>query len=357
MSHALTGFAGSVDEQRRVNARTSAIVYVGVLAVSAVLGVLTLKSAPHPFALPFTMLLITSIVVAVKPVAGVYIVVFFTLFTDSVVSPWYPFTKNLSSRESILFLSDAVAISPLEMVLAITMTAWLLRLFIDRRSITFVRGRLLVPMLVFVGFLFLGFFYGLGTGGDRYAAIWEFRPFLYLPITYLLVTNLLSTRRQYHRLAAVMLAAVVIQSLLGLQVLRRLTPAQRKGLESLVAHGSAVQMSVVILVGVAAWLLPKAPRTIRWLVPLAIIPVGWVWMVSQRRAAVIGLVVGIILLGLLLSKLQPAPAARRRADLRRARGGLRRCVLALRGVLGRLPGPGHQDGDRARRRVGEGPEL
>jgi O-antigen ligase len=66
-----------------------------------------------------------------------------------------------------------------------------------------------------------------------------------------------------------------------------------------------VQISVVILAALAVWLLPGAPRSMKWLVPLAVIPVGWVWLVSQRRAAVVALAVAIILLGLVLAKLNP----------------------------------------------------
>ncbi len=279
--------------------------YLGILAVSGLLGLVTIRSQPAPFALPLAMLLAVSTIVAVRPRAGLYLVVFFTLFTDGSISPWYPFAKNLSSRESILYVSDSINISPLEVVLLITAMAWLLHLLIDRTGRPFVRGALLRPVMVFTGFLFMGFVFGLATGGDRYAAIWEFRPFLYLPITYVLLTNLLTTRRHYHRLAAVAVVALVTHALLALQVLSGLSATSREGLDSLVAHGSAVQMSVVLVVPLAAWLLPKAPRSARWLLPLAALPIGWVWLVSQRRAAVIGLAVSMIVLGVLLTKLNP----------------------------------------------------
>jgi hypothetical protein len=300
---ALAGPVGTVEQQRRIDARSWVAMYVVVLGLSAVLGVLTLRSAPTPFAIPLTVLLLASALVAVKPVAGLYIVGFFTLLTDSSISPSYPFAKNLSSHESMLYLADSVIVSPLEIILLVTAVAWLLRLFIDRRSIEFVRGSLFVPMIVFSGFLAMGFIFGMATGGDRYAAIWEARPFLYLPVGYLLLVNLFTTRRQYQLLGIAMLLGVTTHAFLALQVLERMSAAQREAIESLVDHGSAVQFSLVIFLAAAAWLVPRTPLAIRWGSLLAVIPVGWVWLASKRRAAVIGLVVGLVVLGILLARL------------------------------------------------------
>ncbi len=300
MGYALTAYPANVDEQRRINTRTWAAMYVGVLGFCAVLGLLALQTAPRPFALPFTMLLLISAVVAVKPIVGIYLVAFFTLFTDVSITPWFPFAKNMSSQESILYVGDQVIISPLEVVLAVTTVAWLLRLLIDRTSTGFVRGRLLAPMLSFTAFLFLGIVFGLATGGDRYVAIWEFRPLLYLPLVYLLLTNLFTTRRHYQRLALVLLVAVLAHTALALQKWAALSGEDRDELESLVDHGSAVQMGAVLMVAIAAWLLPKAPRSVRWFALVASVPVGWVWLISERRAAVVALTVSLIFLGVLL---------------------------------------------------------
>ncbi len=120
---------------------------------------------------------------------------------DTVTVPWYPFTKNLSSRESILFIADGLTINPLEIIILAH------RAVVDpahaRRSPTgsCKRGVMWKPMMVFTGFVFLGLVYGLSRGGhDTTVAVWEIRPLLYLPILYVLITNLLTTARQYERL-------------------------------------------------------------------------------------------------------------------------------------------------------------
>jgi O-antigen ligase len=280
-------------------------VYLCVLGFSVVIGAITVASAPAPLALPLTMLTLTAVVVTARPVVGIYLIGFLTLFTDGTVSPWYPFLKNMSSRESILYLNNAMFTSPFEVVLGITAVAWLLRLLIDRGGGTFVRGRLLWPMVAFGGFVLLGVVVGVGTGGDRYVALWEFRPLLYVPILYVLVTNLFTSREQYRRLGALMLVALVIHAFLAMIVYAVLSAAERKELESLVGHASAVQMGVVLFAAIAVWLLPKTPWSWRVLVPLAALPVGWAFLVSQRRAAIVALAAAILLLGILLTRLNP----------------------------------------------------
>jgi hypothetical protein len=293
----------SVRQQSRVNARTWLLVYVGILALAAFLGLVTMRYAPLMFPLPFAFLITAVTLTLIRPVFGVYIIAFFTFLTDGSITPWYPFAKNLSSRESMLYVSDALTISPLEVVLIVAVMVWALGLLVDPAARSFVRGRLFVPMMTFSGLLAMGFLYGIVTGGDRYAAVWEFRPFLYLPLVYVLVTNLFTNRRDYHRLAVVIAAALVGHAVLSLRRLSTLSAAQVERLESLVDHGSAVQMSVILLAALSAWLIPQVPRTTRRLLLLAAIPVGWVWLVSERRAAVIGLVVGAILVGLFLTQL------------------------------------------------------
>jgi O-Antigen ligase len=302
VSSSLT-YAVSVDEQRRQDRRTWAVMYLGILAVSAVLGLVAMTSAPNPFSLPLTMLLIASVLVVVKPVAGPYLIAFFAVMSDGVINPWYPFTFGLSNQDSILFVTDSLTVSPLEILVVLTAMGWLIHLLFDRRSAVLVRGALWRPMAVFTGFVLWGFVVGLGTGGNRYVAIWEVRPILLLPVFYVLVTNLFTTRRQYVRLGGAFLLALVVHSVLALQTLSTLSAAERKSLESLVAHPAAVQLSVVLFVALASWMIKGVPASLRWCSLAAAIPVGWVWLVSQRRAAVIGFAFSIIVFGMLLTKL------------------------------------------------------
>ena len=127
-------FVASVDDQRRQDGRTWAVMYLGVITVSAALGLIALQSAPRFFSLPLTMLLISSVLVIVKPVAGPYVIAFFAVMSDGVINPWYPFTFGLSNQASVLFVTNSLTISPLELLLILTAVGWLLRLLIDRSS-------------------------------------------------------------------------------------------------------------------------------------------------------------------------------------------------------------------------------
>lgn len=305
MTTAGTLILTSVDQQRRANDRRWLTMYLGVLAAAAVLGVLTMQRAPAPFPVALTMLLMASIVVAARPVAAIYLSTFFLLVTDAAISPTYPFGKNLSSSESMLFVAHGLIISPFELVLAIALVALLLRRLLDLPKVKLTRGGLLWPLMAFSGLLFVGFAFGLATGGNRYVAAWEFRPILILPIFYFLITNLFTSRKQYHHLAIVALVALLIHSLLALQAYSQMDAVQREELESLLGHQSAVQMNLVIIAAMAVWMLPKFGLLARVALPVIAVPVGWAYLVSERRSAVIGLAVAVIFLGILMAKINP----------------------------------------------------
>jgi hypothetical protein len=204
-----------------------------------------------------------------------------------------------------MFLADGIIITPFEILLSITFVAWLLHLLIDRRETSFVRGGVLTPMLVFAGFVVAGFVIGEATNGNRYVAVWEARPLLYLPITYVLVTNLLTSRRAYHVLAVVMGTAWLAHAVLALDSWASMSAVQRERLDSLVDHPSAVQMNVILFAAIAAWMVPRVPGVIRLVLLAAAVPVGWAWLVSERRSAMIGLAVGLIVLGIVMVRLNP----------------------------------------------------
>src|SRR5262245_39335011 len=124
----------TADEQRRANDRTWKIVYLAFLGLSGFLGLVAVGSAPKLLALPLTMLFLTVGLVVARPVAGVYLIGFFSLFSDAAVSPWYPFTKNMSSHESVLYVSNALILTPLEVLLALMLVGLALRILVDRGS-------------------------------------------------------------------------------------------------------------------------------------------------------------------------------------------------------------------------------
>ena len=127
---------------------------------------------------------------------GVYLVRLLHARRRLVDGPWWPFTKNMSSRESILYLADGLSINPLEMLLAVTASGWLLQR-LGGPDWHFCAGALFWPLVVFTGFVVVGLLHGQASGGDRRVAIFEARPLLYMASCYVLVTNLFTNRLQY----------------------------------------------------------------------------------------------------------------------------------------------------------------
>ena len=119
-----------------------------------------------------------------------------TLVSDIVTVWWFPFAKNLSSWESIMYLSNGVSVSPLEITVV-----WALAVTSYRNLAS--TGRilrktpLLVPFAAFGAFALFGLVRGLSRGGDSRAAIFEIRPLILLPLLYVLVVNVCRTRLSF----------------------------------------------------------------------------------------------------------------------------------------------------------------
>ena len=325
-------FVVSVDDQRRQDGRTWAVMYLGVITVSAVLGLIALQSTPRFFSLPLTMLLISSVLVVVKPVAGPYVIAFFAVMSDGVINPWYPFTFGLSNQASVLFVTNSLTISPLELLLILTAVGWLLRLLIDRSSPRPGAGRAVAAH---------GGLHRVHLLRHRRRPRHRWEPVcrhLGVPALPAAAGPVRARDEPVHdppslRVAGRGRAALTRGALRpgAAGTLASCRPRSAPPLESLVAHPAAVQLSIVLFVAIASWTIKGAPRWLRWLSLVASVPVGWAWLVSQRRAAVIAFAFSIIVLGVLLTEAEPAAPPQGRAGVRPRLRGLHRRLLELRG--------------------------
>ena len=289
----------SVAAQRRLDRRRWRLLYTQVVTIALVCAGLAYLTAPKPFSIAFLGLVILCIAVVISPILGIYGSVLMTMVGDNVTVPWYPFTKNLSSHESILFVADGLTINPFEITIFITAMSWILRVLGDSDWRLY-RGALYKPMLVFTGFVLFGLVYGLGRGGNTTIAVWEVRPLLYIPIMYVLITNLLTTARQYELMFMCAVVGVIVQSLLALQYFRSLDPQVRENLESLTEHAASIQVAALVIFVFAIWLLPRCSHIRRIWLTVGLVPCVWMFVLSQRRAAAIALIVGVFTLGILL---------------------------------------------------------
>ncbi len=269
-------------------------VYMAILGLTFVMGAVAVLRAPEPFPIALLVLVLACVAAFFRPAVGVYVLVFLTMVGDAVTMDWWPFTKNMSSRESIFFVNDQLFLSPLELLAGVTLIAWLIRQIADP-TWRFIRGRMFWPIAIFTGFVVFGFLRGAASGGDKRVAVFEGRALFYVLIVYVLVTNLLSTRRQYVRLVMTALVGVAIQSIFSLTYYLGLPGSERASLESLGEHSATIPMNALLILLIGS-LLFKCSRWIRWCSFLLAIPITWAYILSQRRAAMVALFVGVFIL-------------------------------------------------------------
>ena len=101
--------------------------FLTVLGVTFFFGALGFLYGPNAYPLALLLLVVTCVAAFLRPVIGVYLMLFLGLIGDTVTTGWWPFLANLSSRESVLFVDDRLILSPLEVVAAVTTAGWLLR--------------------------------------------------------------------------------------------------------------------------------------------------------------------------------------------------------------------------------------
>lgn len=289
----------SVALQRRHNAVSWWYGYAVCCGLALALAALTITSDVELFAPAAVVVLAGMIVCLAKPTWGVYFTVALALLGDSSIFPSYPFTKNLSSRESVLFVDDGLPVSPLDLLIAALVCGWLASMLATRQW-RLRRGRLFAPVAVLAAFTLVGLVWGLGRGGAPIVAYWEIRPLLYLFTLFVLITNLLDRPAQYRRLLWMVMVVIGVNALGALRQYAGLSVGEREDLESLGEHGAAVQGGLLVVFALATWLFTHRGLSGRWLlVPMAV-AAGWAMLLSERRAAMVGLFAAVVLVMIVL---------------------------------------------------------
>ena len=183
----------TVGGQRGIDRYQWRVILVAAVVFTVLLAGMGWRSAPSWSPVACAVLVVSCIAAFVRPSAGVYLIVVLTMIGDSIIWPWWPFTKNLSSRESILFVNDAVIVNPLELVMLVTFFSFFVRRMANPLW-RFRRDALFAPIMVFTGFVVAGFLRGQASGADRRIAIFEGRSLFYIAVIYVLVTNLFWSR-------------------------------------------------------------------------------------------------------------------------------------------------------------------
>jgi hypothetical protein len=292
-------------KQRRERIAGTVIITAGTAALAAALVLLT---GPLPLAIGFA-LLVGAAAIMLHPRAGLYLLLFSAIFLEQwgivgldPVTAQFPFYETLSGAYGV-----PLPVSPVEMVLLVTLAGALLPYAAGGKE-RFVRGKLFVPVLLFmalvVASLVFGFAGGGGVGPFWLNAAWaETRSFFYLAITYVLACNLIKTRAHLKTFTWLFIAAIAIKSVQGV-VRYFYVSANGLQVEAITGHEDVVFLAafVLLLGALLVWGrgLETAVRRQMWVMLAVMPPLVFTLLVTRRRLGFVVLGAALILMALAL---------------------------------------------------------
>ena len=211
--------------------------------------------------------------------------------------------KNFSSHESVLFVANAITISPIDVTLGFAFACLLVRRIAFQTPL--VKGALLSPAHGLHRIRHARSHVRHRAGGDTRVAVFEVRPFFYLPIVYVLTTNYCHTATHYRRMLWTAMVAVFGQLAAVAELLLPAQPGREASLESLGEHGSAVGMNTLFVLLIASFSFVDRRSRGRWLLAHGACRSAGSTSLSNRRAAVVGLLAGIAFLSVIVFWRQP----------------------------------------------------
>jgi hypothetical protein len=271
---------------------------LGVVTLTGVLGLGMLYFGTSSVIIGWVIFFLGILAILYQPRYGVYLILFLALLGDNVLTPWYPFVKNFSSAESIFYLTNGLIISPLEVYLVLTAIVWLGKAALQRKF-TLYKGPLFWPAMLFTAFWLFGIVFGLLKGGSLNIGLWEARPIIYLPIMLVLVSNLITSREQVNNLLWFIMVALLIEGIFGVWYFFVQAHGDIHSVAEITEHASAVHMNTLFVLVLAAWVYKASPAK-RYLLPLFIPVVAITYLVTQRRAAFLGLFIALLLMAIVL---------------------------------------------------------
>ena len=234
-----------------------------------------------------------------EPRYGIYAIMLFALMGDNKMSWWLPFTKNFSSKESLLYLSDSLPFSPQELCIALVIGVWLARMII-RREYKLEMTDLFWPVMIFTGFLGFGLLYGISQGGAANIAMWESRPIFYMTAMFLMSSNLLTERKHYNILIWFIMIALFFEGIIGIWYTMIWEQFDLSSIDDLAEHSAAQHMNTIYIFAIASWLYLNVSLRKRFIIPILCLPVVIIYILSQRRAAFLTMGIALVIMCFIL---------------------------------------------------------
>jgi hypothetical protein len=289
----------TVAAQKRRSAHVWWVSYAGVLGLTICVAGLGYLTAPAPLSLGVLVLFVLLAAVVARPELGLWFIAFFGVAGDPITVQWYPFAKTMSTPQSMLYVSNAAIVYPNELLVAAALLGWILRMAATRRW-ELHRGALFRPMMTFGFFLFVGLVVGLARGGNPTVALWEVRPLLLLVAIYVVATNLVRTPAAFRRLWSALMAGVFVDAVFAIVYYNGLPAVSRAQADHLGDHSAALHANAFFIL-MAAMGVMAARSTRRLVLMLLVTPiVGYAYILAERRAAFVGLVMAMVMLEVML---------------------------------------------------------
>ncbi len=270
------------------------LLFLGFLGVTGMFGLSMLRSGPDMAMLGWFCYLTGVWLILHQPRYGVYLILGLSLVGDMALASWYPFVKNFSSAESLLYMNDALIFSPAETYIVLTFISWLGRGIIQRK-IVWHTGPLFWPAMIFIGFITFGLAYGLMRGGNLNTGLWEARPIYYLPVMVVLTGNLIQTRDQVNKLIWIAMIAIFIDSMNGFLFVANTLNFQLHTVDRIAEHSASIHANTFFVLLLSTWMF-RASYARRLIMPVMLPFVAVSYFANQRRAAFITLTIAIVLI-------------------------------------------------------------
>jgi hypothetical protein len=131
--------------------------------------------------------------------------------------------------------------------------------------------------------------------------LWEARPIFYLVAMLILATNLVRERAHVNNLMVIAIAAIAIESVLGINYVVNGLQGNISQVEQIAQHAAAVHQNTFFVLLIAAFIYRASPAK-RTVLPLLAPFVAIAYLAAQRRAAFLTLGIAILLIFIILYK-------------------------------------------------------
>lgn len=289
----------SVQAQIRRTRRMQALGTLGWLGLTGLIALVGVRTGPNAALIAWLLFVGCILATLINPRYGLYLTIGLSLVSDRTLAYWYPFVKNFSSHESLLFLHNAAIVSPLELFLCLVYVSWLGRFIVQRKPLKLYFGPLFWPPMIFIAFISFGLLHGLARGGNLTIALWEVRAIYYLPMMFFLASNLIETRRQLSKVIWIIAIALFIKGLFGVVYVGTELSFKIGTVDRIAEHVMSILFNSMFVLVIALMLFRGRPLKLM-VFPILVPVMALSHLANNRRSSFIALGVALVFLGIAL---------------------------------------------------------